>query len=222
VLRDLASCLASREGAPGLPENGAGSGGVADVAQGGVGDPTAETFIVAGTLGATDLTGNGNEESFLVPAFFDGSQITSKADRTRVEPGRPSGTLHGDARQCVAFHATQSPVNGHVSPALGASSQIGVADLGVTHSLTASSGATEDGTGRGTPRAASHGGTAVRRLMPVECERLMGWPDGHTERRADGSLIPDGPRYRMIGNGVVMPVAAWIGRRLRAALLEPS
>jgi DNA (cytosine-5)-methyltransferase 1 len=42
----------------------------------------------------------------------------------------------------------------------------------------------------------------------------MGWPDDHTRYGADGKEIPDGPRYRMIGNGVAAPVAEWIGRRL--------
>jgi DNA (cytosine-5)-methyltransferase 1 len=68
----------------------------------------------------------------------------------------------------------------------------------------------------------------VRRLTPVECERLQGWPDGHTipnewkGKRYDGSdLLPvglDSHRYRAIGNGVAAPVAAWIGRRLAAAV----
>lgn len=66
--------------------------------------------------------------------------------------------------------------------------------------------------------AAARIGTAVRRLTPVECERLQGWPDDHTRYRADGREIADGPRYRMIGNGVATPVAEWIAHRLRAAL----
>lgn len=57
-------------------------------------------------------------------------------------------------------------------------------------------------------------GSIVRRLTPLECERLMGWPDFHTKYRDDGTEIKDGPRYRMIGNGVVKPCAEWIGRRL--------
>jgi DNA (cytosine-5)-methyltransferase 1 len=60
---------------------------------------------------------------------------------------------------------------------------------------------------------------AVRRLTPTECERLMGWPDGWTRWRADGTEIADGPRYRMCGNGVVAPVAQWIGTRMRSAFL---
>ena len=51
----------------------------------------------------------------------------------------------------------------------------------------------------------------VRRLMPVECERLQGFPDGWTEG------FPDSVRYRMIGNAVAVPVAEWIGRRLLCA-----
>jgi DNA (cytosine-5)-methyltransferase 1 len=72
------------------------------------------------------------------------------------------------------------------------------------------------GTGSG-PSALMGQGMAVRRLMPVECERLQGWGDGHTELGADGKLLPDSARYRLIGNGVAAPVAEWIGRRLIAA-----
>lgn len=54
----------------------------------------------------------------------------------------------------------------------------------------------------------------VRRLTPLECERLMGWPDDHTRWADDGTEIPDGSRYRLCGNGVVASVAAWIGGRL--------
>ena len=53
---------------------------------------------------------------------------------------------------------------------------------------------------------------AMRRLTPVECERLMGWPDGWTEPAG-----ADSHRYAACGNGVVAPVAEWIGRRLMEA-----
>jgi len=67
-------------------------------------------------------------------------------------------------------------------------------------------------TGNGTPFAS--GDFGVRRLTPLECERLQGWPDDHTRWTADGKEIPDSHRYRCIGNGVVAPVAEWIGHRL--------
>lgn len=52
-------------------------------------------------------------------------------------------------------------------------------------------------------------GIGVRRLTPVECERLMGWPDGHTEPAG-----ADSHRYRLCGNGVVAPAAEWLAQRI--------
>lgn len=48
----------------------------------------------------------------------------------------------------------------------------------------------------------------VRRLTPVECERLQGFPDGWTDGQSDSS------RYRQLGNAVAVPVAEWLGRRI--------
>ena len=53
----------------------------------------------------------------------------------------------------------------------------------------------------------------VRRLTPLECERLMGWPDNWTAEGVNGP-IADSHRYRMCGNGVVSNITQWIGRRL--------
>ena len=56
----------------------------------------------------------------------------------------------------------------------------------------------------------------VRRLTPLECERLMGWPDDWTRWTAGGKEIADSHRYRMAGNGVVASVAEWLGHRIVA------
>ncbi|HBW8546541.1 TPA: phage N-6-adenine-methyltransferase [Klebsiella pneumoniae] len=64
-------------------------------------------------------------------------------------------------------------------------------------------------------------GMQVRRLMPVECERLQGFPDNHTLiswRGKEANECPDGPRYRAIGNSMAVPVMRWIGERISAAL----
>ena len=53
----------------------------------------------------------------------------------------------------------------------------------------------------------------VRRLTPVECERLMGWPDNFTA--PDGVKAPDSKRYAACGDGIVAPVAFWIADRIR-------
>lgn len=58
------------------------------------------------------------------------------------------------------------------------------------------------------------GGIAVRRLTPLECERLQGFPDKWTLLNEH---TPDGPRYKTLGNAVVPQVAEWIGRRIMEA-----
>lgn len=50
----------------------------------------------------------------------------------------------------------------------------------------------------------------VRRLTPMECERLQGYPDNWTEGQADSH------RYKQLGNSVAVPVFEWVGRRLVA------
>lgn len=64
-------------------------------------------------------------------------------------------------------------------------------------------------------------GMQVRRLTPIECERLQGFPDNHTLigwRGKDAVECPDGPRYKAIGNSMAVPVMRWIGERIAAAL----
>jgi site-specific DNA-cytosine methylase len=63
-------------------------------------------------------------------------------------------------------------------------------------------------------RPPEDGASGVRRLTPVEAERLMSWPDGWTA--VDGTKTPDSRRYAACGDGVVSNVAEWIGRRLVA------
>ena len=56
---------------------------------------------------------------------------------------------------------------------------------------------------------------AVRRLTPVECERLQGFPDGYTNISwSNKSESPDGHRYKALGNSMAVPVMRWIGQRI--------
>ena len=70
----------------------------------------------------------------------------------------------------------------------------------------------------------------VRRLMPVECERLQGFPDGWTDirkkvvKKKDGTYkavevdeTPDAPRYQAMGNSMAVSVMRWIGERIQRA-----
>ena len=58
---------------------------------------------------------------------------------------------------------------------------------------------------------------AVRRLTPVECERLQGFPDNWSRIPWKGKPeedCPDGPRYKACGNSMAVPVMRWIGARI--------
>lgn len=79
------------------------------------------------------------------------------------------------------------------------------------------------------PITASEGGnnqgcvftTLVRKLTPIECERLQGMPDNHTRiswRGKSEEDCPDGPRYKAIGNSMAVPVMKWIGQRIELVI----
>lgn len=74
--------------------------------------------------------------------------------------------------------------------------------------------------GGGQPAAAMTPDLVVRRLTPVECERLQGFPDGHTDVPYRGKPASDGPRYKAIGNSMAVPCMAFIGLRIDLHLSE--
>ena len=65
-----------------------------------------------------------------------------------------------------------------------------------------------------TPVVVARPGMQVRRLTPVECERLQGFPDNYTLIDRKGKPAADSPRYRAIGNSFAVPVVRWIGQRI--------
>ena len=65
--------------------------------------------------------------------------------------------------------------------------------------------------------------TYIRRLTPVECERLQGFPDNYTKVPYNGKTADscsDGPRYKALGNSWAVPCAAWVGKRIDGCLKE--
>ena len=57
----------------------------------------------------------------------------------------------------------------------------------------------------------------IRRLTPLECERLQGFPDNYTQiewRGKPAEQCPDSLRYKAIGNSMAVPVMRWIGERI--------
>lgn len=118
------------------------------------------------------------------------------------------GGKPGQGYPAIAFHATQDPISGEVSPALRARGTIGVAgQREIAHALTCHAAKGGDPT---TDNYAVTSALRVRKLTPRECERLQGFPDDYT-------LIPgasDTPRYHALGNSMAVDVMRWIGERI--------
>jgi DNA (cytosine-5)-methyltransferase 1 len=112
--------------------------------------------------------------------------------------------------QAVAYDSTvTAPLN----------TQLGLRGPDVSNSLREGVGIGNVGDPAFTLQA-SHGHgvitpSQVRRLTPIECERLQGFPDGYTDIRLNDKQTPDGPRYKAMGNSMAVPVMNWIGRRIQ-------
>lgn len=63
---------------------------------------------------------------------------------------------------------------------------------------------------------------SVRRLTPMECERLQGFPDGWTELDDQGKPFADGPRYRFMGNAVAVPCGFWVIDRIAGVIAREA
>jgi DNA (cytosine-5)-methyltransferase 1 len=162
-------------------------------------DQDFETWIQEGvcpTLNAFDNTGDSRATLLIV---FDNSY----RDGLRIQKGKTVNTLSakmgtgGNNVPIIAFDGYNQSVTEDIYRAL----RIGI-DSGDHIQIPTD----EEDT------------MQVRRLTPVECERLMGWADNHTLYRADGKQNADTTRYKMCGNGVASPVAQWIGQHLMAIM----
>ena len=176
---------------------------------------------------SSDGDGDG---AILVPMCFDTTQITSAANRSNPKPGNICHSIAGGAHPpAIAFpanlSATQHASAENLSPSLGAVNPTAVAvslrgrDGGATAELGDEVGNALRASGGGGDKAYMLAQMAVRRLTPIECERLQGFPDDYTAipwRNKPASECPDGPRYKAIGNSWAVPVARWIGERINA------
>ena len=191
--------------------------------------PVAGT-ITANTGGMTRPAGNANELDFCVPVF------PTLAFNARQDPDsweEHTGPLDTDGSTQAINYSVVGPLFCH----LGTINNQAVEAGHVVHDTIAIPISTQNALGRvdgidewplgifndGDPAptlSKSHGhavGTnkssnfAVRRLTPIECERLQGFPDNYTN-------IPnaaDGPRYKALGNSMAVPVMRWIGKRIQ-------
>ena len=173
----------------------------------------------------------GDEHHNLIPVPVAFAENSRGEIRLENGDGQCVGTLNagggkpGQGTPCIAFpermSGTQCASSEDVSPALGALNPTAVAfDL-----RGREGGAQFEGPhATANIRAASGGSSrsyvatqwAVRRLTPLECERLQGFPDGHTNVPRRGKPAADGPRYKALGNSWAVNCARWIGERIEA------
>lgn len=129
-------------------------------------------------------------------------------------------TVGGDVAHTLTKegHDASEDGSGRGTPVIAFSSTGGSWNLNKDADRVAPTLRVGSGVGIPSPPAIQQEAT-VRRLTPMECERLMGWPDGWTDipwNKKDHA--PDSRRYAACGNGVVAPVSYWIGARLREVL----
>ncbi len=162
--------------------------------------------LVAGTLGNrgvrshTELDGHGAYIPVVQPVPYDLFQITAPVNRQNRKPGDPCHTLARDnaAHAAVAFQQNQL-------------SEVRCGNIAGTVNTNSNA------SGRNTPMAMQ--AMTVRRLTPIECEFLQGFPRNYTLipwRKKQAEDCPDGPRYKALGNSMATNVVTWIGERIQA------
>mgnify|MGYP000170163565 CR=1 FL=1 len=172
-------------------------------------DPTTETLPIA--FGAQNSANQGDSVSTEVTPTLDKSKVPAVVG-TLTRASSAGGTV------------TQQDINaGHILPTCAPlNTQLGLRGADTSNSSREGVGIGKDGDPSFTLQAAhSHAvitPAAVRRLTPIECERLQGFPDDFTQipwRNKPAEDCPDGPRYKAMGNSMAVPVMRWIGERIQ-------
>jgi len=158
-----------------------------------------------------------------VVAFGGNSPRPLDVATARNAHGGPHGRLDFES-ETLCVHGTQDPCFGDRAFALGRNNggENAVFCNDVAPSIFAAGPPySRTGNSRVEAEALAVQNLFVRRLMPVECERLQGFPDDYTQipwRGKPPEQCPDGPRYKAIGNSMAVPVMRWIGERISREL----
>lgn len=146
----------------------------------------------------------------------EGETLIAHALRADGFDASEDGTGRGTPIVPIAFNARQDPDSGLMTLPLDTDgSSIGIAFQQSQSGMRChDTHATLDANNGSRRHNGVLDGWRVRRLMPVECERLQGFPDGYTLIPYRGKVAKDGPRYRALGNSMAVPCMAWIGRRI--------
>jgi DNA (cytosine-5)-methyltransferase 1 len=155
------------------------------------------------TRGA-DSNGDGDgagEDGGTPLTVFDTTQVTSKSNYSNPKPGDPCHPLAS---------AAHPPAIAIQERAVSENTTNGPGGKGWQENLAYTLESRHHVQSVAVPRM------EVRRLMPVECIRLQGFPDDWLDTSPQKPTA-DGPKYRAIGNSMAVPVLRWIGQRIAAA-----
>ncbi|CAB3784446.1 DNA cytosine methyltransferase [Pararobbsia alpina] len=185
---DSAPSRKSREGiAPTLSARTKGGGGLGT-------DFECDGGLIAGTLCSDSHPGGYSGQDAYT------NRLVAHSLRGEGFDASEDGTGRGTPLVPVAFDCKSSGQNG-----------FGIGEIASTMRSMGHSNSHQNGGGH---QAVMHD-SAVRRLTPMECERLQGFPDDYTRITVRGKPAADGPRYKALGNSMAVPCMAWIGRRIQ-------
>jgi DNA (cytosine-5)-methyltransferase 1 len=208
-----------------------------------VGVPEVMSTLLSSTAGISRPGNAATEHETYIPMApipYDLHQVTAPVNRQARSPGDPCHTLAKQNAHNAGIVFIQGNLIGREA---GGPHGVGASDEGVMYTLTKadvhgvaqptpldsmnhlgrgddhSLGGFEPGAPSYTLTKGHHHAVAtsmaVRRLTPIECERLQGFPDNYTEIPWRGKAeTPDGPRYKALGNSMAVPVMKWIGERI--------
>lgn len=132
-----------------------------------------------------------------IELLVGGAMPEMEGDGTRA--GALRAASGGSSRDYVALNLSPSTDN-----------VLTATETNVSNALTAQGEARKNGNGLHLAER-----SAVRRLTPVECARLQGFPDDYLDITFRGRPAGDGAKYKALGNSMAVPVMRWIGERIQ-------
>lgn len=168
------------------------------------------------------------------PILFEQESVRGDIDQSeKTGRGIAVATANGTRTACYGLDTQQPParISLEKSACLTASSHKEPVGVFITNAYTIHADPTPKVSENvsGTLRASGGGGIVpptlattsdfiIRRLTPVECERLMGFDDDYTNIPHKGKPATNAPCYKALGNSMAVPVMRWIGERIEWAL----
>lgn len=182
-------------------------------------DFASETFIAhtlrsEGFDASEDGTGRGTP---IIPIGFNARQDPDSWD-DRTGPIDTNGNTQAIAFSCKdngrdVLEFDKSHANGGDQVAVAFTERTRSDERNLEYQEELAYAVTNLGSGGRTHSRQIMSGMQVRRLTPLECLRLQGFPDDWL----DDLGLSDSAKYRMIGNGVALPVVEWIAMQIRQA-----